>query len=498
MKNKKFGAIVAVAFALSMATATTGTGVTTISGVEVQAATNTTPSKVILKSAKLSGNSKVVISWKKVKDATNYRVYYKEGSGAWKQIGTTNSTSYTHISSSKFPLKNGKKYIYTVRAYNSKTKKLSTYDTKGKSISVSAAPGTVKLVSAKAVDFNSITVKWNKVPNADKYYVYYKSGNSGWTQIAESTGTSFTHTGLKGNTKYTYTVRAYNRLCKKLGNYDTKGVSAATTCQSHNWIEYSTNYDDVKDKMYECQHGDIYEMITYKCKNCGKTKTEKSLIAEATTEHFRKTDFSICGNFYDKATRYVCDKCGYLPDPGSILNNEEWFIAEHKALYGEDHNVTAESYAATPCQCMNKVFLNDSGEMLDMTWDEYCAEYCSVKYKVMPSSGEHEHLFVFYIDGDLNVYDVCAYDGCNATQDSKLYNNLFKDDSISEDDINTDEDNDIAEDEIINTQNVSDEMNNNDVEIAKNTDDSCSTENDDTNENIVENDDSEEDMVEVE
>ena len=225
----------AVAMACTVAVGTAspsiGADINPVAVTTTEAATTAkkVPSKVTLNSAKLSGTNKVTVSWKKASNATEYRIYYKEGNGSWKQIATVKSgTSYTHKSSSKYPLKAGKTYKYTVKAYNSKSKKTGSYDTKGKSVTIPLVPATVKLASAKAEGTNKITVKWNKASNANKYIVYYKTGNSGWKKLKETTGTSFTHTGLKAGTKYTYTVKGYNNKYKTNGSYNTTGLSATT------------------------------------------------------------------------------------------------------------------------------------------------------------------------------------------------------------------------------------------------------------------------------
>ena len=48
-------------------------------------------------------------------------------------------------------------------------------------VSVQAAaakPGTVKLSSIKAVDYNKINIKWKKVSGATNYIVYYKKAGA--------------------------------------------------------------------------------------------------------------------------------------------------------------------------------------------------------------------------------------------------------------------------------------------------------------------------------
>ena len=105
----------------------------------VQAASKKKPAKVTVTSVKASGTNKVVIKWRKAKYATNYRIYWKQaGTKKWRTLATvkSNRTSYTHKSNSKAKLIGGKKYVYTVRAYNRYGRKWGAYNSKGKTVKI--------------------------------------------------------------------------------------------------------------------------------------------------------------------------------------------------------------------------------------------------------------------------------------------------------------------------------------------------------------------------
>ena len=105
----------------------------------VQAASKKKPAKVTVTSVKASGYDKVTIKWKKSKYATNYRIYWKRsGAKKWKTLATvkSNKMTYTHKSNNKARLVAGKKYVYTVRAYNRYGKKWSSYNTRGKTVTI--------------------------------------------------------------------------------------------------------------------------------------------------------------------------------------------------------------------------------------------------------------------------------------------------------------------------------------------------------------------------
>lgn len=81
-----------------------------LSPVSVSAASSSAvPAKVTITRISASPSRKVTLSWKKTARATGYRIYYKQyGSRSWKYIASTTGTSYTHTSTSKYPLSGGK------------------------------------------------------------------------------------------------------------------------------------------------------------------------------------------------------------------------------------------------------------------------------------------------------------------------------------------------------------------------------------------------------
>ena len=201
----------------------------------VQAASKKKPVKVTVTSVKTSGTNKVVVKWRKVKYATNYRIYWKQaGTKKWRTLATvkSNRTSYTHKSNSKAKLIGGKKYVYTVRAYNRYGRKWGAYNSKGKTVTIPAVPGKVNITQTNATSSRKVTITWDKTSNATSYRVFYKkSGAKKWITVANVSASknSYTHsnnkkTPLVAGSKYVYTVRAYNKTSRKWGAYNTNGV----------------------------------------------------------------------------------------------------------------------------------------------------------------------------------------------------------------------------------------------------------------------------------
>lgn len=193
--------------------------------------TYTKPTTVQLKKASLnSDKASVTVTWNKIGSGDRYVVFRKTPGSSWTRLATLtdkNITSYTD----KNPVL-GKTNTYTVRSYYSKTKVYGNYNSKGVSVNVPkpVVPGQPKLKKATAESYDRVKLTWNKASNATAYRIYYKTNGGSWKSAGDvdANTTSFIHKGLKENTRYTYTVKAYNKNSKKWGSYDKKGLTVTT------------------------------------------------------------------------------------------------------------------------------------------------------------------------------------------------------------------------------------------------------------------------------
>ena len=198
-----------------------------------EAASKRTPARPAITKVTATKNS-ATVTWKKSKYATSYRIYYKQaGTKKWTTLATISSKNlkYTHKSSRKHLLKGGKKYTYTVRAYNKYGKKWSSYDKKGKTVTIPAVPSIVK-TRVKANNYKQTTVTWTKSINATNYLVYYRSADTTkWTRIANvsSKTLKYVHKSsrkypVEAGRTYYYMVRGYNKTFKTYGSYNKAGL----------------------------------------------------------------------------------------------------------------------------------------------------------------------------------------------------------------------------------------------------------------------------------
>ena len=182
------------------------------------------PGTVKLNSISAQAYNKINVKWKKTSGATHYIVYYKkEGTKKWTKIKTLDNTKsrYTHTSSKKYPIVVGQKYTYTVKAYNKKTKKAGSYNSKG--LTTYTKPEMVKNIKAVYKD-GIVTLTWDKAAGADKYLVY-RQDDGKWKMLALKNSLSYEDAAYKKGAVNTYMVRGYYSGKKTKGSYDKDGVS---------------------------------------------------------------------------------------------------------------------------------------------------------------------------------------------------------------------------------------------------------------------------------
>ena len=222
---KKFAiAIASTSLALTAPVMSDASMFGTIQTVEV--ATVKTPSTVKLSKISSPAYNKIKISWKKARNATKYYVYYrKTGTKKWTKIASVKGsvTSYTHTASYKYPITVGQKYDYTVKAYNSKSKKSGKYNTKG--LTVKTVPNAVTNFTALELSNNTVQLTWTRSLGADKYVVYRKSSaTADWQKLATLNGTYYVDKAPIVNQNSYYMVKPYVSKYKTYGKFDADGV----------------------------------------------------------------------------------------------------------------------------------------------------------------------------------------------------------------------------------------------------------------------------------
>lgn len=169
--------------------------------------------------------NKLNVSWSRSNGATGYKVYRKVVNGTYKLIRNISGGAATGFTDT---VECGTEYYYYVTAYviNNKVE-YGSFDSEA--VKGKAVPRTVKLGSPSTTK-GQAKINWSTVPGATGYYVYSKTGNSGYKLIADVKGgnvKSYTDKNVVSGKKYTYTVKAYI-ICPAgyiSGGYNKTGVT---------------------------------------------------------------------------------------------------------------------------------------------------------------------------------------------------------------------------------------------------------------------------------
>lgn len=146
----------------------------------------------------------VNIKWKKVSGADGYIVYIKKKNGNFKKVANISGNSKTKYIAKK--LKSGTEYTFKVKA-----KKDGRYSLASKNKTIYTLPDTPRNIKVTEVTYNTVKLKWNKVPKASGYDVYQNNGGSLEliTTVDLGIKTDCVISNLKENTSYDFVVRSY-------------------------------------------------------------------------------------------------------------------------------------------------------------------------------------------------------------------------------------------------------------------------------------------------
>ena len=173
---------------------------------------NITVNDVATPTVKAKSTSSLKVSWKKVSGISGYRILYTPENGRQQQVKVGSGTTAKTLTG----LEKGKTYTVGVQTYVKTSNGRIGYG----SVSIvmtATMPGTPK-AKVKRVGTRKYKISWKKTTGATGYMVYRKTGKGKWGRIktiTKATTLSYTNTGLKKGTVYTYRVLAYHKVGTK-------------------------------------------------------------------------------------------------------------------------------------------------------------------------------------------------------------------------------------------------------------------------------------------
>ncbi|RUT78903.1 fibronectin type III domain-containing protein [Ancylomarina longa] len=192
-------------------------GYSAISSVSTQAAPTApnTPSNLI--ASNITYNS-FTISWDAVSNANDYDLDLRPVGGSWTTVNLTSNTyNYTGLNAETT-------YEFKVRANN--TVGSSSYSATASATTLVAptAPATPVNLTASNITYNSFTISWDAVSNADDYDLDLRPTGGSWTTV-NLTNNTYNYTSLNAETTYEFRVRANNTV----GSSNYTAIASATT-----------------------------------------------------------------------------------------------------------------------------------------------------------------------------------------------------------------------------------------------------------------------------
>ena len=281
----------------------------------VSAASLSAP-KVSIKT--VSSTGKVQISWKKVKQASKYRVYYStQKSSGYSLLGTTSSTKLTHSSA-----QSGTTYYYYVRSV--KGSKLSA---KSKVVSATCDLPQPKIKLSNDAETGKIKICWDAIEGATKYQVYRATSKSGkYSLVRTTTQTSWLNTSASAGKTYYYKVRAV--AAKSAANSAYSAISSRTCDCAQPKIAVSLTYGTPKISWQSVSGASKYEVYRATSKTGSYTR-----IKTTTSKSYKDTGAKKDKTYYYKV-RAVASKSSANSVYSAIesIRTGETFVTAYVAL----------------------------------------------------------------------------------------------------------------------------------------------------------------------
>lgn len=171
------------------------------------------PNSQIGKTKKVKAKSlacdSVEVTWKRVKNASVYRIYRSTSKeGTYKEVGKVKGQYTTSFTDTK--LKTGQKYFYKVMAcvgMDGHKEKKGKYSAQ---VSVTPVPGQVLNVTVEKTA-DGVSIKWDKLSGASGYEVKCVENNKKY-KIKKRSKVAYTIKSLESGKVYQFKVRAYKTV----------------------------------------------------------------------------------------------------------------------------------------------------------------------------------------------------------------------------------------------------------------------------------------------
>ncbi len=242
-------------------------------------------------------SAEFTLSWTRAAGAYKYQVKtYDESTGTWVALGTTKSNKMVITEPNSL-----KERQYKVRAFKLIGSK-KIYGAYSNVVTFSASVTKVTALTQTAGNTTSVSLKWNKLPDADGYYVnMYNENKKAWSQIKAISGNSNVTakiTGLDYSTVYKFSVQGYD--VGEDGTISTlipsNTLNTATTPKQASGLKYSNVTPKTVTLTWKvCDRASGYQVLYY-------NKNKKQYVVCATASGQNQNSVTVKG--LEKGTKY--------------------------------------------------------------------------------------------------------------------------------------------------------------------------------------------------
>ena len=203
-------------------------------------------------------STSVLLNWNKVDGAQAYVIYRSEDQETYEKVAKIKENTYTDKE-----LTTGLTYYYKVVASRGKKKeKTLTYGPESEVISLVATLPAPTITGISVKNKTDLEVSFEAVEGADGYTLEYKmaDGNEEFMEISDvisKDATSYLHSSLASDEKYTYRIRAYSEV-------DGEKVYGAYSNEESKKTEKYASIEVTQGKAMSASEGEI-QIFTALC-----------------------------------------------------------------------------------------------------------------------------------------------------------------------------------------------------------------------------------------
>lgn len=234
-----------------------------------------------------SGKGCINVKYDEVENADKYYIYRSSSEDkSFKLIAKTSKLSYADKD-----VKKNETYSYKIKAVKlSGEKEIADSDfsnTEKTSLSNLSKP----VIKAETVSDSKIKISWNKINDAERYYIYYSTKkDADYKCIGYSEKLNYTFSKLKKGSKYYFKIRA-SRTVDGEKVYSAYSATVSQKTLGDNGV-YIVDFDKITNKQYNMPNGSamttLAMIINYYGKEYNISTTPDELV-----KYFRCTDVKV-------------------------------------------------------------------------------------------------------------------------------------------------------------------------------------------------------------